>query len=332
MSKNLTIIIPIDLKRRSADIIKKATLIASDAEKLNLNIIIGHNNRNTAQDKTFEKKLKKFSNIKICQISDNTNTINVSQLRNLAFQQVNTQMIMLLDVDIFPDLSLFVNCAAEIEDKTAPFHILPCIYLTKIGTEFLLKTSDTKVISEKYFSYSRKEFLHLACPSSVVIMKSQDYREIEGFNSDFNGHGYEDFDFLLRLVERYSPVNKSADFLIETPHRSPLLSTGFRKELGRHCINALIEKKLTFHLHHSRDNEDNYYQRRRENFQLFAKLHQHGINLDEQSPSSLLEEFIRVCKEKRIKYQTYSIYFENKPGYLDRTDTLKRRVKFLFNL
>ncbi len=331
MAENLTSLIPIDLKIRAKDIINKAELIASDAEKSNVKVIFGHNNRNTRQDKAFIKAIKNHSNVTLCQANNKSELINVSQLRNLAFQQVDTELIVLLDVDIFPDFALFMRCANEILNKSAPFHILPCLYLTKYGTDYLRKKTSIEGLKEKYFSFSRKEFLHLACPSSIVVMKSSDYREIKGFNPAFNGHGYEDFDFLLRLAERYNRINKSADFLLETSHRSPLLSTGFRKELGMHCINALIEKKLTFHLYHARDNEDNYYQRRKLNYQLFSKLHQHDVSVDEHYSSSLLEEFIRVCKEKKVNYRTYSIYFDNKPGHTDRTDTLKRRVKLLFN-
>lgn len=332
MAVNLTALIPIDLKRRSKDIISKAVTIASYAEKSNIKVIFGHNNRNTWHDKSFVKKMNNHSNIIICQAKEKSEFINVSQLRNLAFQQVDTEMVVLLDVDIFPDFTLFMSCATDIHNELVPFHILPCLYLTKYGSDYLRKKTSIEEIKQKYFSFSRKEFLHLACPSSIVVMKSEDYREIKGFNSAFNGHGYEDFDFLLRLSERYNIINKAADFLIETSHRAPLLSTGFRKELGMHCINALIEKKLTFHLYHSRDNEDNYYQRRKINYQLFSKLHQHDVSVNEHYSSSLLEEFIRVCKEKKVNYQTYSIYFDNKPGHQDRTDTLKRRVKLLFNI
>ncbi|XXN62585.1 galactosyltransferase-related protein [Enterobacter ludwigii] len=331
MAANLTALIPIDLKRRSRDIINKAIFIAFNAEKSNVKVIFGHNNRNARQDKIFIKKTKKYSNVITSSIKSKSEVINVSQLRNLAFEQVDTDMIVLLDVDIFPDFSLFTSCATEIINKSTPFHILPCLYLTKYGTDYLRKKTSIEAIKEKYFSFSRKEFLHLACPSSIVVMKSEDYREITGFNPAFNGHGYEDFDFLLRLAERYNMINKSADFLLETSHRSPLLSTGFRKELGMQCINALIEKKMAFHLYHAKDNEENYYQRRKINYQLFSKLHQHNVSVDEHYSSSLLEEFIRICKDKKVNYQTYSIYFDNKPGHLDRTDTLKRRIKLIFN-
>lgn len=330
---NLTTIIPIDLLRRPADIIKKASNIAAAAARMGINVIFGHNHRQGYFDLKFIRECGKYNNVRISQVNHHSASINVSLLRNSAFQCVETDYITLLDVDIYPDFKLFLDCVEEIEAGRVPFQILPCLYLTKAGTHYLLnKAADTVKIKEKYFSFSRREFLHLACPSSVVVMKSDDYREIGGFNPSFHGHGYEDFDFLLRLGSRYNLVNQSADFLSDTAHRSPLFATGFRKIIGELCINALIEKKLAFHLHHFRDNKEDYYRSRKDNYQLFAQMHQARIKTDERNAASLLETFINTCRAKNIDYQRYSIYFDNKPGHLDRTDTFKRRLKLLLNL
>ncbi|MFZ4214308.1 hypothetical protein ACOZB2_23125 [Pantoea endophytica] len=139
MAENLTALIPIDLVRRAKDIINKAALIASDAEKSNIKVIFGHNDRNTRQDKAFIKAIKNHSNVTLCQANNKSELTNVSQLRNLAFQQVDTELIVLLDVDIFPDFALFMRCANQIIDQSAPFYILPCLYLTKYGTDYLRK-------------------------------------------------------------------------------------------------------------------------------------------------------------------------------------------------
>lgn len=330
---NLTTIIPIDLLRRPADIIKKASNIATVAARMNINVIFGHNNRHGHFDHKFINECERYNNVKISQVNHHSASINVSLLRNSAFQCVKSEFVALLDVDIYPDFKLFLECVEEIKSGRAPFQILPCLYLTKAGTQYLLsEAADTVKIKEKYFSYSRREFLHLASPSSVVVMKSEDYDEIGGFNPSFHGHGYEDFDFLLRLGSRYNLVNQSADFLLDTAHRSPLFATGFRKIIGELCINALIEKKLAFHLHHFRDNKEDYYLSRKENYQLFARMHQERIKADENKSSSLLEMFIKTCRAKNIDYQKYAIYFDNKPGHLDRTDTFKRRIKLLLNI
>lgn len=158
MEENLTSLIPIDLKRRAKDIINKAVLIASDAEKSNVKVIFGHNNRNTRQDKAFIKAIKNYSNVTLCQANNKSELINVSQLRNLAFRAVDTELIVLLDVDIFSDFSLFIRCANEILNQSAPFHILPCLYLTKYGTNYLRKKKALKALKKNTSLFRVRNF------------------------------------------------------------------------------------------------------------------------------------------------------------------------------
>lgn len=328
----LTAIVPIDLQRRPRDIIQKALLLASAAEEKNIKVVFGYNNRSTRYDSLFLKRINKFRNIDISQSPEIIENINSSALRNLAFLKVTTENIILLDVDIYPDFDLFYNCAKEINSLSKPFIILPCLYLTATGSKQLLREKiTTKVMCDKYFSFSRKEFLHLASPSSIVTMKRADYEKINGFDESFNGHGYEDFDFLVRLASYHKMINLESDFLTDLPHRSPLFAVGFRKTLGEVCLDSLIKKQIAFHLHHKKDNDENYYQSRKSNFNKFQELH--SGNLSKLShEKSLLEIFISACREKNISYHDYSILFENKPGHIDRHDTFKRRLKFIFNI
>lgn len=54
--------------------------------------------------------------------------------------------------------------------------------------------------------------MHLASPSSITILKSADYETLHGFDESFRGHGYEDFDFLVRLYNHYFIPKVKADF------------------------------------------------------------------------------------------------------------------------
>lgn len=253
----LTAIVPIDLQRRPRDLIKKAISLASEAEKKQVNIIFGHNNRSTHYDKIFLDKALGFSNVTVNSPSTPTQNINNSALRNIAFRQVKSDFIVLLDVDIYPDFDLFLDCIDEISSHENPFIILPCLYLTRAGSKYLLNSnSDTQKLNDKYFSFSRKEFLHLAVPSSIVVMKRCDYQNINGFNEDFNGHGYEDFDFLARLALYHRLIKLDSNFCKDITYRSPLFSVGFRKTLGELCLSSLIKKRLTFHLHHGKNSQE----------------------------------------------------------------------------
>lgn len=328
----LTAIIPIDLKRRSKDLIKKALALAKAAQNHKIKTIFGHNNRGTHHDLELIAGLKKYPYARINSANNVSENINSSLLRNLAFELVETDYVVLLDVDIYPDFELFIKYTDKIEKSVRPFYVLPCLYLTEYGTTlFKKKKVSVEEMKRKFFDFSRKEFLHLASPSSITILKSNDYRDIKGFDETYRGHGYEDFDFLVRLFELHDSLKKFNDFLLDKTARSPLFAVGFRRYLGEFCLEVLLEKDMAFHLYHEKDCRENYYLARQENYKKFIK--EHSINVCEQDGdySTLLVPFVSLCAKKGKNVHDYAIFFDNKPGHIDRFDTLKRRIKFLLN-
>lgn len=135
----ISAIIPIDLKRRPKDIINKALNLATEASKSKFKVIFGHNDRHKKNDLIFKEKLKNSENVKVTSITENDDNINLSKLRNAAFESVETPFVMLLDVDIYPDFTLFNKYKNKILNNESEFYILPCLYLTKYGTNILKK-------------------------------------------------------------------------------------------------------------------------------------------------------------------------------------------------
>lgn len=331
-SSGLTAIVPLDLEHRPKDIIKKAELLAAAAETEKVSIVFGLNNRNRSPDRVLKERLKSYSHVEISDATLDFPSVNMSALRNLAYSKVNTDFVTLLDVDIWPDFQLLKKYQQQIEDGQRPYYILPCIYLTAWGSKKLLSRRETpKSLTTKFFSFSRKEFMHVASPSSVTIMKKEDYRRIDGFNQNFMGHGYEDFDFMIRLASLYNEVLPSSDFLQPQDSRSPLFATGFKKELGRICFGPLLAKDFTYHLHHAKNNASSFNSSRKSNFNLFQQLHKSFSNEQTEEDNTLISEFLKHCKVQGQSIKDYSALFENKPGHVDRYDTLRRRMKFLFS-
>lgn len=327
----LTAIIPIDLKRRPKELIKRAISLAENAHHHNVKTIFGHNDRETRYDKKLKYLIGSVPSAQIVSSINTSEGINSSLLRNIAFSKVDSNYIILLDADIHPDFKLFNKYKEKLKREESPFYILPCLYLTEYGSNILNKNIiSTEDAKNKYFSFSRKEFLHLASPSSITILKSSDYAKLDGFNTNYQGHGYEDFDFLLRLSELHFASGKDYDFLIDKTARSPLFATGFKKYLGEFCIESLLAKDFAFHLYHTKDSKENYYSSRKDNYQKFVSLHQHKVSNGQQADPTLITTFIKRCHDNDLSIHEYSILFENKPGHIDRYDTLKRKIQFLF--
>lgn len=327
----LTAIIPIDLKRRPIDLIDKAILLASKAQENNVKVIFGHNDRNSKYDKLLIKKINKLSSSTIISIECQSEDINTSKLRNIACKNVNTDFIMLLDVDIFPDFELFKKYLDRIIKNENYFYIIPCLYLTKYGTKLLIgKKESINSLKNKYFNFSRKEFLHMASPSSITIMKKHDYELAGGFDESFTGHGYEDFDFLIRLGSIYKSIDTPADFLLDKPSRSPLFAVGFRRYIGELCLDILLEKDMAFHLYHEKDNNEKYYQARLENYKKLANQYKGCLRNNEPLDPTLVTKFVSICIKKGLSIHDYSILFDNKPGHIDRYETFRKKMRFLF--
>ena len=327
----LTAIIPIDLSQRPFDIINKARRLARVAENSEIFIVFGHNDRGSLADAIFQRSMRGYRRTTISSQAFNTATVNASRLRNLAFSYVSTEYLLLLDVDIWPDFDLIFRHVENLKDGS-DFSILPCVYLTQLGSQALQKKETTTAeLTSKFFEFSRKEFLHLASPSSVTVLKTSDYERLGGFDEEFIGHGYEDFDFLIRLADLYNRIPNSSDFLDERVARSPLFSVGFRKHLGKLCFESLINKDFTFHLHHRKPQKSSYYDARKSNSQIFKTKHAFRAGDELNNETTLIKEFVDYCEVSGLSVHDYSVLFDNKPGHIDRTDTLKRRLRFVLN-
>lgn len=327
----LTIIVPIDLKERPKDILQKVSRISEYSENNKTKAVFGVNNRKTKYEEKLSALLEEKKYSGIVWIENGSSAVNNSKLRNAAFESVTTEYILILDVDIWPDLKIIDNYYQKIVSRLEPFYIIPCLYLSRNGTGKLeQRLLSPKQIIDRFFNFSRREFLHLASPSSITFLRSTDYRKIKGFDENYEGHGYEDFDFLIRLCELHNLLGECRNFQKTNASRSPIFATGFRSALGRLCIPQLIQRDYMLHMHHHKSQNDYQEQRQLNHKRFFKKFR----NLDRSSSSAdctLITPFVQYCNEHNVNVEDYSILFDNKPGHVDRFDTFRRRLRFLIN-
>jgi len=329
---DLTAIVPIDLSQRPMDILQKARRLVEGAAQSGISVVFGYNSRKSLSDLLFTHLFGKHPSCTIATTTERLASVNASHLRNIAHAHVKTPFIVLLDVDIWPDFELLKKYKNKLAEGERPYFMLPCLYLTEKGSKDLtshrLATSDLK---KRYFGFSRKEFLHLASPSSVTIMKSKDYRSLGGFDIGYEGHGYEDFDFLVRLAQMHHMIQPAPDMLQNRVARSPLFAVGFRRYLGECCIDALISKDMVFHLHHEKPKKSKYYEARSTNLSRFQERNSQLAGGQPIGDPTLITSFVNACLESGNDISEFSVLFENKPGHIDRYDSFRRRLRFLFN-
>lgn len=324
-SSNLTIIIPIDLDRRGIDILEKLKFIVHIIIKSNFELSIGHNDKNSQLDKNLKNFIKSINKSSIKQIYLHSSNVseysNMAKLRNIAFSSVKTEYILLLDVDIYPDIKAF-EYFLHLAVENNSFSMAPCLYLTEKGTKELKNNFQfyKKRIVKEYLQYSRNYVLHLAIPSSVIFLKSDDFKTLNGFNEDYSGHGYEDFDFMIKLAVKYNLINLDSSLLIDKTYVAPLLSFGFRAELAKLCLENVLDKKFVFHLHHPRNSKEGYYKAREKNSEIFKKYLESLVEeqISNTAIPPLIFDFYELCEKKNINPDSFLVLLDGRPKNMDR--------------
>lgn len=334
MENNLSIIVPIDLSRRGDDIYIRSKDLINKISNTKIKLIFGHADYNNEYDLKFKDMIKNSSK-NIENSSEKTfNSINLSKLRNLAFQKVKTDYILLLDIDIYFDKELILYMLEE-TIKNEEFEMAPCFYLKKNISKNLIKNKkiNLRKISDDYFNstdYS-KEIMHLAIPSSIMLLKSSDYKKLNGFDESFTGHGYEDFDFMIRLSCLYNRIKDWDKINIDNTYLAPLLAEGFRAELATYTFKYIIQKKFMFHIFHPNAKIGNYYKLREKNKIVFNNkvLDLKTKNKDSRN-LNIMEIFQDTCKVYNKDFNEFKILLDENKTKPKGFELFKRRFfKFL---
>lgn len=326
-----SIIVPIDLGRRPQQLLERVARLISSVKDTRYELVIGHADRRMTSDESIQALVRTESGGNVVLVSEpfKTGASNMARVRNMAVKCATKSVVLLLDVDIYPDLQLF-DGLTEAVVQGAPLSMAPCLYLTQKGTA-LIAHGGKKAILESYFGFSPEFVLHLATPSSVMAFKRDDYWKIGGFFEGYQGHGYEDFDFMLRLALEKSLVNPCPDLLVDKNYRAPLLAEGFRGELANLSLENLVDRNFAFHMFHNKDQQEHYYQSRVQNALLFNKRVSEFILYTPQNNSkltapNLVINFYAQCYRRGIDPARFYALFDARPRYMLKKKSLLQRV------
>ena len=334
----ISAVIPVDLDRRPISLLYRLNRLLSAAHDQGLQVAIGHNDRGSAYDSML-KAICTRHKVRLATGRFYEGEVNSALLRNAGMRIVDTCLTLLLDADIYLQVDVLQKMICAVNSEKKPFQIIPCLYLSRQGSSKLIRrrTNSDQLLSS-YLQFKRSHFLHLAVPSSVVLFQTEDFERAGGFDEGFRGHGYEDLDFLLRLAWLHGEIPKNETLLADTPVRAPLLASGFRSQLARLTLPALLNRQIAFHLWHS-SKKDRYYEARERNAETFKSKLMSQLQIPESKASelrapppldlTLIDAWSEMCRGKNVDAREYSILFDNRPGHTDRFDTPMRRMKYL---
>lgn len=310
--------VPLDFNRRSKDIYQRAIQLAKTLAPTSIQIIFGCAATPEKWLIKLEKALQHYPHAQI--VSSQNSKSQLSKLRNIALAQVATPYVLFLDVDIIPDLKQIQQALQDVIDSSAQLCMYPCLYLSAKGTRQAAKLpiADFK---QYYYQFKREWILHLAFPSSIIICDMQSVRDIHGFDESYIGHGYEDFDFMLRLFKNKNLIEYNEQLLIDEPYMAPMMATGFRACLAIAQLEQILQPIYFLHAYHSKDKQENYYQLRQQNQIYFEKkftaMVEHTSN-DEQNPLALLNHFFELLNRHNKKPSEFTALWAEIPGHMFR--------------
>ena len=146
-----------------------------------------------SDNKCVSNLLKKHKDINYFVFDIDNNTFNKSILINKSVEKINSDLIWILDADVFLNYKYVINNIPQNIEFMRPFDKI--ITLNEEETKILKQTNKIKLSSREYNTYSGYG------KYSFIIQKKL-FNQIGGFNENFKGWGFQDLDFIKKI-----PVN-----------------------------------------------------------------------------------------------------------------------------
>lgn len=310
-ASDLTLVIPLDFKRRGIDLLKRVMLFKKKLAQHKFNVIFGVNSSPNMHFQFFKKIIQNTEHFSYA--SEACKYSHLSRLRNIALAQVTTSHVLFLDIDIFPDVEMLQKVVADLNDSQNQLVMYPCLYLSKKGNSVLFKQS-VKVLTEAFYDYRRDLVKHLAFPSSIIACDLTSIQAIQGYDEAFIGYAYEDLDFMIRLFHQKQLIQYTPELMIDKPYLAPMMSTGFRAILAEVFLDKLLERKYFMHLFHKKDQNQDYYQFKKINREIFQnKLKEKMIKKNESIPPNY--RLIPYIEKFKKQNKDYSVLWAEIKGY-----------------
>ena len=297
LNLDLSIVVPIDLNRRTRDIYKRIKNYVHIFSDSNIKVIFGCNSEPRYWVNKVKNLIAPHANFALCLV--NADASSLAKLRNTALTAVETKFVLFLDIDIWPDLNIIHQAYKRVVNHPYMLGMFPCLYLSKNGSRKIGKWSTSEFI-HSYYDFRRDLIQHLAFPSSIVLTDMASVKYIMGFDEAYVGHGYEDFDFMLRLFQHKKLIEYTQDLLIDVPYLAPLMSTGLRALLAKPYLESLLSPCYFLHIFHVKDKEEHYYRCREINKNYFKTKFQNEVLINYQMHKlDLLQSFFGLVIDEK---------------------------------
>lgn len=219
------------------------------------------------------------------------NPFSAGECRNKGVSMAKTEYVTFQDIDLYAPDSVYENLINRISgyEYYNEVECIPCLYLAEdFSQDYVCDGSweNMHSLSYKYYRDKHESIKMYAPVTSMIIIKRHYLMECGGNNTEFHGHGYEDFELLNRVANRSNKFVRSRDYYShEYKYDSPYYN-GYRTFFSLFGREAMGEKIFFVHLWHPENLNKNYSERNQINRNIFNKLIR-KFDKEESMPAAL---------------------------------------------
>lgn len=203
--------------------------------------------------------------------------------RNLGVKRAKFDTVMALDVDYYlskENLQKILRLISikEFATNKNALLVLPCIFLNERAKAFLdtKDESEWELIIQNDLISGKNELVKFFAPvstSSFAINKEL-FLRLGGFDENFVGHGYEDFDLLARILLHSQDFEKMPQALLYDSRNWDFSEfKGFRAYFSLLGYECAFYGLYLYHFWHTEPNNNGYFDNKDKNHKrFFAKL------------------------------------------------------------
>ncbi|EGZ51242.1 capsular polysaccharide export protein, LipB/KpsS family [Neisseria wadsworthii] len=257
VSFSVDVIIPVRT-RKEYDLIPRLQQRSLYSIPSNVNFIIVDYG-SPQEDSDLIKSICAQNNFKYIFADTSCEMWNASKARNIALLESEADYVVFEDIDLISHKDFYSWINTQIKSfliqRNWPFFVIPVSYLTEEGSQNLTAPLTTEAYDElvsEIFNATDSDMIEFHAPASSYLVCSREHALfVGGYDDSFEGWGFEDSDFWLRLLKK-SNIEKPREFykLDTRPYSNQVQWRGWRS-LFRIFADIIGQKGIySFHKWH----------------------------------------------------------------------------------
>lgn len=219
--KQISVILPIRITPFRKDILERLTLCYRK-EATNIEYVVVDDGSLPSCARDLQHKCKELGYKYVSTGISNDRMFNLARARNIGAKVASGTYVLFLDVDllVYPGFYSDIMIEAELQDmlhNSDVFLMFPVIYLTNEGMQFYAgyKENLKKHVASQIMIEGKHDLIEkYSYGTSAILVNRLYYLTIGGQDERFEGWGYEDYDFTIKMMKLSSqfltPVNYSS--------------------------------------------------------------------------------------------------------------------------